>query len=113
MGANGYAIKQTGGQFSAKEMYGDRQLPNYQDGIVLSAITFVLPASVNLFALKSRRGKRRWRNCVSESRPEKYSEEGRFMQPERTDKNSWTYLVIVDGRMYIRDRDILLCYELK
>ena len=48
-----------------------------------------------------------------EATPEGYRELGRFDQPERSKKNSWPHPVIANGRLFIRDQDILLCYDIK
>ena len=42
-----------------------------------------------------------------------YKEHGRFDQPNRTDKNSWTHPVVANGKLYLRDQDLLLCYDIK
>jgi hypothetical protein len=34
-------------------------------------------------------------------------------QPDRSDKNSWPHPVIASGRLYVRDQDILLCYDVQ
>jgi outer membrane protein assembly factor BamB len=44
---------------------------------------------------------------------ENYVERGRFEQPDRTGKPAWTHPVIANGKLYIRDQDLLLCYDLK
>ena len=44
---------------------------------------------------------------------ERFVERGRFDQPERSDSPAWTYPVIANGRLYIRDQDLLLCYDVK
>ena len=48
-----------------------------------------------------------------EATPKGWSEKGRFDQPNRSDKNSWPHPVISGGCLYLRDRDILLCYDVK
>jgi len=45
--------------------------------------------------------------------PEGYQEVGRFEQPGRSDEKSWAHPVIAGGELYLRDADILLCYDLK
>ncbi|MEW6303840.1 MAG: PQQ-binding-like beta-propeller repeat protein [Verrucomicrobiota bacterium] len=45
--------------------------------------------------------------------PKGYEEKGRFTQPDRSDKNSWPHPVIANGRLYLRDQDVLLCYDVK
>jgi outer membrane protein assembly factor BamB len=51
--------------------------------------------------------------ALVEATPESYREKGRFDQPERSDKNSWAHPVVAGGRLYLRDQDVLLCYELR
>jgi outer membrane protein assembly factor BamB len=38
-------------------------------------------------------------------------ERGRFDQPERSESPAWTHPVIANGKLYIRDQDILFCYD--
>jgi outer membrane protein assembly factor BamB len=44
---------------------------------------------------------------------EKYVERGRFEQPDRTRSPAWTHPVIANGRLYVRDQGLLLCYDVK
>ncbi|MFN8000713.1 MAG: PQQ-binding-like beta-propeller repeat protein [Acidobacteriota bacterium] len=44
---------------------------------------------------------------------EKYLERGRFEQPERSREQAWPHPVIANGKLYIRDQDLLLCYDVK
>jgi outer membrane protein assembly factor BamB len=48
-----------------------------------------------------------------EASPSGYLEHGRFEQPSRSSKNSWAHLVLSGGRLYVRDQDTLLCYDVK
>ncbi|MCW5552191.1 MAG: PQQ-binding-like beta-propeller repeat protein [Verrucomicrobiae bacterium] len=47
---------------------------------------------------------------IEPSRKE-YLERGRFMQPERTRLPAWAHPVIANGKLYIRDQDMLFCYN--
>ena len=38
---------------------------------------------------------------------------GRFEQPNRSDRLAWPHLVIANGRLYVRDQDVLLCYDVR
>ena len=38
---------------------------------------------------------------------------GQFDQPERSKEKAWPHLVIANACMYVRDQDILLCYDVK
>jgi outer membrane protein assembly factor BamB len=47
-----------------------------------------------------------------EATPEAYRELGRFDQPDRSNLNSWSYPVVVDNKLYLRDQNVLLVYDL-
>jgi outer membrane protein assembly factor BamB len=51
--------------------------------------------------------------ALVEANPEAYKEHGRFDQPDRSKKNSWAHPVVSGGKLYIRDQDVLLCYDVK
>ncbi len=42
-----------------------------------------------------------------------YKELGRFEQPDRSGRPAWSHPVIADGKLYLRDQDKLLVYNLK
>ena len=48
-----------------------------------------------------------------EPSPKQYIERGRFEQPDRSRAPAWPYPVIANGKLYIRDQDVLLCYDVK
>ncbi len=50
--------------------------------------------------------------ALLEATPEAYRETGRFEQPNRSEENAWAYPVIAGRKLYLRDQDILLCYDL-
>jgi hypothetical protein len=45
--------------------------------------------------------------------PGGYTEKGRFTQPDRAREKAWTHPVIANGKLYVRDQDLLLCYDVK
>jgi len=51
--------------------------------------------------------------ALVEASPAGYKEHGRFDQPERSKSNSWPHPVVAGGKLYIRDQDVLLCFDLK
>jgi len=51
--------------------------------------------------------------ALVEATPSGYKETGRFEQPDRSKTASWAHLVIFGGRLYVRDMDVLLCYDVK
>ncbi len=54
--------------------------------------------------------------ALVEATPEGYREKGRFTppgQPERGQAKAWAYPVVANGRFYIRDQEVLWCYDVK
>jgi outer membrane protein assembly factor BamB len=49
--------------------------------------------------------------AIIEASADGYKELGRFDPPDRSDKNSWSHPVVTGGRLYLRDQDVLQCYE--
>lgn len=45
--------------------------------------------------------------------PEEYREVGSFKVPGSGDRPSWSHPVVLDGRLYIREQDKILCYDVK
>jgi outer membrane protein assembly factor BamB len=45
--------------------------------------------------------------------PDGFHLHGRFDQPHRSKQKAWPHLVIAHGRMYVRDQDVLLCYDVR
>jgi outer membrane protein assembly factor BamB len=48
-----------------------------------------------------------------EPNPKQYVERGRFQQPDRSGSPAWAHPVLANGKLYIRDQDVLLCYDVK
>jgi outer membrane protein assembly factor BamB len=48
-----------------------------------------------------------------EPSPKQYLERGRFRQPDRSDSPAWPHPVLANGKLYLRDQDVLLCYDVK
>ncbi len=48
-----------------------------------------------------------------EPNSKEYVERGRFDQPDRSPKPAWSHPVIANGKLYLRDQDLLFCYDVK
>jgi outer membrane protein assembly factor BamB len=48
-----------------------------------------------------------------EPNPKQYVERGRFEQPDRSEQPAWPHPVLANGKLYLRDQDVLLCYDVK
>ena len=51
--------------------------------------------------------------ALIEPSPKQYIERGRFEQPNRSRPPAWAHPVIANGKLYVRDQDILFCYDVK
>jgi outer membrane protein assembly factor BamB len=49
--------------------------------------------------------------ALVEATPERYTETGRFDQPDRSQEASWPHPVIAGGKLYLRDQEVLLSYN--
>jgi hypothetical protein len=51
--------------------------------------------------------------ALVEATPREYREVSRFDPPDRSSEKAWAHPVIVGGKLYLRDQDVLLCYDVK
>jgi outer membrane protein assembly factor BamB len=51
--------------------------------------------------------------ALVEASPDGYKEQGRFEQPDHGKRPAWPHPVVANGRLYLRDGDVLLCYDVK
>jgi len=51
--------------------------------------------------------------ALLEATPAGLKETGRFDPPGRSDKNSWSHPVIAGGKLFLRDQEVPLCYDVK
>jgi alcohol dehydrogenase (cytochrome c) len=51
--------------------------------------------------------------CLVKISPEKGEIVSEFEQTNRSDKPSWPHPVVANGKLYLRDQELLQCYDLK
>jgi outer membrane protein assembly factor BamB len=51
--------------------------------------------------------------ALVEATPDGYKEKGRFVQPDHGGRPAWPHPVVANGRLYLRDGSVLLCYDIK
>jgi outer membrane protein assembly factor BamB len=127
---------------SAEQVYFERDVPNTLGGQVLVGDYLYGTNQEGPAAAEFLTGKLRWRAegvgpgsvfyadsrlyfhgengevALAEANPETYRELGRFTppgQPKRRDsrERAWSYPVVANGRLYIRDMGSLWCYDVK
>jgi outer membrane protein assembly factor BamB len=124
------------GEVKAKEVYFTRNMKNHHGGMVLvDGYLYGFNDSI-LTCIEFATGKVMWRdrsvgkgsvtyadgrlyiqsenNVVGlvEATPSGYREKGRFPIPDRR-RMSWAHPAISDGRLYVRNQDTLLVYDIK
>ncbi|MEY2408635.1 MAG: outer membrane protein assembly factor BamB [Verrucomicrobiota bacterium] len=140
VGCNLFRIGSNGGKFSATQVYANHDFENHHGGVVLlgdyiyghsdsrgwTCMEFktgnVIWSSPGIGKgsvtavdgkLICRSEKSRGTIALVEASPDGYKELSRFDQPERGLKEAWPHPVVSGGRLYIRDMDVLLCFDLK
>ncbi|HYE97269.1 MAG TPA: PQQ-binding-like beta-propeller repeat protein [Planctomycetota bacterium] len=135
VGCNGFQVALTGGTFRVQEIYKSRDMVNHHGGFVVVGDHVYGTDERALKCLELKTGKVVWENnCVGKgsvafadghlvvrsergpiawvrATPEGYKEAGRFDQPDRSGKEAWPHPVVFGGRLYIRDQDTLLCFN--
>ena len=130
-------IKFEDGKFEAKQVYFTNELQNQHGGIVLVDGYVYGTGGDPLMCIDYKTGKIKWKErgvgkgsvtyadgrlyvrsergplALVEATPDGYKEKGRFDQPNRSGKEAWQHPVIAGGKLYIRDWDILLCFDIK
>jgi outer membrane protein assembly factor BamB len=131
-------IQRTTEGFNAKEMYFTKKMQNHHGGFILhDGALYGCSNPDVLTCLDYQTGRVQWTDrscgkcsllyadgrlyCRSErgpislvaATPAGFELHGRFDQPDRSPQMAWPHLVIADGRLYVRDEDLLLCYEVR
>ncbi len=131
-------IEPSGRGFTADQVYFTKKMQNHHGGMVLVDGYLYGCSNPNLLTcLDYKTGKVMWADRSSgkcsllwadgmlycrnengpislvEATPRGFHLKGRFDQPDRSDRNSWPYLVIANGVMYVRDQDLLLAYDVR
>jgi outer membrane protein assembly factor BamB len=125
----------------AEEVYSTRSMENHHGGLILHD-GFLYGAhggngGGNIVCLDFKTGKKLWDErsvqkgsvafadgrlyyrtesgavVLIEPSAKEYVERGRFTQPDRSRSPAWAHPVVANGKLYIRDQGVLLCYDVK
>jgi outer membrane protein assembly factor BamB len=141
IGCNAFQVTASGGSFTAQESYATKDMANHHGGVVLVGENLYgfSDTKRTLKCMKLKTGETVWEDksvgkgsltcadghlyfrsegkpgtmALVEATPEGYKEKGRFDQPDRSKLNSWPHPVVCGGKLYLRDQDLLLCYNLR
>ena len=139
VGCNAFKVT-PGSTFTTEEIYANKTMANHHGGVILKdGNVYGFSDSKGWTCQNLKTGELVWNNsgvgkgsiayadghfvirseggkgtiALIEATPTAYVEKGRFDQPDRSRANSWPHPVIANGHLYIRDQDVLLCYDIK
>ena len=139
IGCNLFKITSRDNKFSAEQVYANHVMANHHGGVVkVGDYVYGYSDSKGWTCQDFKTGEAKWQEkqkfgkgslvyadghlylreeekagtvALIEASPEGFKEHGRFDQPQRSSQNSWPHPVIANGRLYLRDQDLLLCYD--
>ncbi|MGE3314063.1 MAG: PQQ-binding-like beta-propeller repeat protein [Planctomycetaceae bacterium] len=136
-GQGGALVKVTGSDssFQAERVYHTSDMKNHHgDMVIVDGLLYGSDDAI-FTCLELETGKVKWQNrsvgkgavtfadgriyLRSETGPvaliepsgEGYREKGRFQQPDRSSASAWAHPVVAAGKLFLRDQDLLLCYN--
>jgi len=138
-GTGGGLAKLTAGPegATATQVYFTKQMQNHHGGMVLVGDHLYGFDNANLTCLNFLTGELAWSNrsvgkgsvayadghlyarsergavALVEATPKAYVEKGRFTPPDLSGAFTWPHPVVAGGRLYLRDQNVLLCYDIK
>jgi outer membrane protein assembly factor BamB len=136
-GCNLFRVTRSGDGFTAKEVYHNGDMDNHHGGVVLVGDHVYGTSGNQLVCMELASGKIAWKDrsvgkgavayadgnlyvrseggdgtvALVEATPQGYHEKGRFDQPNRSGENAWAHPVVAGGKLYLRDQDVLFCYD--
>jgi len=139
-GCNLFKVTPNAGKFSVEQVYANKLMGNHHGGVVkVGEYLYGYSDSKGLACQDFQTGEIVWaekekikKGCVSyadgalycreedtgtmvllDASPAGYQEKGRFLQPDRAQEKAWPHPTIANGKLYLRDQDVLLCYDVK
>jgi len=131
-------LTSSGGNTTAKQVYHTRDMKNHHGGMVLlKGFLFGFNDGGGLTCLELKTGRIAWRNrsvgkgavtyadghiylrseggrvALVEAGTTKYNPKGMFAQPQRSRRPAWPHPVVADGKLFLRDQNILLAFDIK
>ncbi|HUD49510.1 MAG TPA: PQQ-binding-like beta-propeller repeat protein [Candidatus Baltobacteraceae bacterium] len=140
VGCNLFHIGKAGNSYQANQVYANKVMVNHHGGVVrVGDYLYGYSDGKGWVCQEFRTGRLVWRDegvgkgsltcadghlylrsegghgaiALVEATPQGYTEASRFDQPDRSQESSWPHPVIAGGRLYLRDQDVLLCYNVR
>lgn len=131
-------LTSSGGKTDAKFVYHTNKMESHHGGMILvDGMVYGASDPGVLRCLDLKSGDVKWENrsvgkgsitaadghiylrsengpvALVELSPDKYVEKGRFDQPNRSGAAAWAHPVVSHGKLFLRDQDLLLAYDVK
>ena len=140
IGSNLIKVTADGDKFSAEQVYANKTMINHHGGVILvGKYLYGFCDGKGWTCQDFETGKSVWHEqgigkgslvyadgllylraeadsgtvAIIKATPDGYKEISRFDPPDRSDKHSWPHPVVIDGRLYLRDQDVLQCYDVR
>jgi outer membrane protein assembly factor BamB len=142
VGCNLFKVTPDSGKFSAEQVYANKVMVNHHGGVIkMGDYVYGYSEAKGWTCQDFKTGEAKWQEkeklgkgslgyadghfylrqedirkgtvALIEASPEGYHEHGRFDPPDHSGKNSWPHPLVVGGKLYLRDQDVLLCYDVK
>jgi outer membrane protein assembly factor BamB len=131
------ALTRSDEKFDAKQVYFTKQMQNHHGGMVLVDGYLYGDGGGSLRCIEFKTGKVAWEERTGkgsityadghlyfrdessgslwliEANPQEYTQKGKFKQTERSTERAWAYPVIANGRLYVRDQQLMHSYDVK
>ena len=140
-GCNCFQITSAGGKFSAQQIYANKVMVNHHGGALLvEGNVYGYSDGKGWTCQDFKTGDAKWQDkeklgkgsityadkrlylrqedkagsvALIEPSPAGYKEHGRFNPANRSEKQSWPHPVVANGKLYLRDQNVLSCYDVK
>jgi outer membrane protein assembly factor BamB len=140
VGCNLFKVSEAGGTFTTQQVYANKVMANHHGGVIkVGDCVYGYSEGKGWTCQDFKSGEARWEEkeklgkgaiayadghfylrtedkgtvALIDASPDGYRERGRFEQPNRSKDKAWTHPVVTGGKLYLRDQDVLLCYNLK
>ena len=140
VGCNLFKVSEAVGKFTAQGVYANKVMANHHGGVIkVGDCVYGYSEGKGWTCQDFKSGAAKWEEkeklgkgsiayadghfylrtedkgtvALIDASPDGYHEHGRFEQPSRSKEKAWPHPVISGGKLYLRDQDVLLCYNLK
>lgn len=141
IGCNLFKVTAEGGKFAAEQVWANKVMINHHGGVVrLGEFIYGFSDGKGWTCQNFKTGEAVWQEkelgkgclvyadghliireerkskgvvALLEASPHACKVKGKFTPPDQSGKENWPHPVVLDGKLYLRDQDILLCYDVK